>query len=204
MTFLTRLDALLSERRLTKSELARGSGIPYTTIDGWYKKGFREIRLSTLEKLAAYFGLPVDYFTVREEGLLPYSPGGELPVIGRVSAGFGGGASEEFLGYERVHALKNPQECVWFLVKGDSMAPYILDGDYALVRRQPDVESGDVAVVIYGEEYGTLKKIGKSPGALSLIPLNPAYETRVLTGEALASVMIYGRVIETKRVFEHE
>ena len=35
--------------------------MPYTTIDGFYKKGADNAKLSTLKKLCAYFGCTLDY-----------------------------------------------------------------------------------------------------------------------------------------------
>lgn len=59
--FLEILERLMKERNINKNVLANESGIPYTTIDGWWKKGFDNIRLSTLKKLAAYFNVSLDY-----------------------------------------------------------------------------------------------------------------------------------------------
>ncbi len=63
MSLTDKLDALMTERSLTKAELARESGIPYTTIDGFYKKGTDNAKLSTLKKLCAYFNCSLDYLT---------------------------------------------------------------------------------------------------------------------------------------------
>lgn len=79
------------------------------------------------------------------------------------------------------------------------MEPRISDGDLALVRRQPDVESGQLAVVIIGGEEGTLKKIIKKEGAVILQPFNPAYPTQVFMGQDLENLQIVGKVVETKR-----
>lgn len=59
--FLAILDALMTEKGINKSTLSKESGIPYTTIDGFYKKGCENIKLSTLQKLAEYFDVSVDY-----------------------------------------------------------------------------------------------------------------------------------------------
>lgn len=61
MTFTEKLDTLMNERHLNKSILSKESGIPYTTIDGFYKKGADNIKLSTLKRLASYFGCSLDY-----------------------------------------------------------------------------------------------------------------------------------------------
>ena len=61
MSFLTKLDKLMAERKINKNQLSKEAGIPYTTIDGFYKKGTDNIKLSTLKKLAAYFDCSLDY-----------------------------------------------------------------------------------------------------------------------------------------------
>ena len=66
MTFLEKLDRLLEQRHLNRSSLSAKAGIPYTTIDNWYKRGYEGLKLSTAGKLADFFGTTTDYF-LREE-----------------------------------------------------------------------------------------------------------------------------------------
>ena len=40
MNFLSKLDALMADKELSKRQLAIESGIPYTTIVNWYKRGY--------------------------------------------------------------------------------------------------------------------------------------------------------------------
>lgn len=61
MSFLIKLDNLMKDKNINKSQLSKESGIPYTTIDGFYKKGTENIKLSTLKKLASYFNCSLDY-----------------------------------------------------------------------------------------------------------------------------------------------
>lgn len=61
MGLTDKLDLLMKEKNINKAELARESGIPYTTIDGFYKKGSENAKLSTLKKICAYFGCSLDY-----------------------------------------------------------------------------------------------------------------------------------------------
>lgn len=65
--FLKNLDMLLKEKGIRKSVLSRESGIPYTTIDGFYKKGYENIKLSTLQKIADYFDVSVDFLIGKSE-----------------------------------------------------------------------------------------------------------------------------------------
>ncbi|MBE6001910.1 MAG: helix-turn-helix transcriptional regulator [Sarcina sp.] len=62
MSFLTRLEYLMKKNGISnKAELAKISGIPYTTIDGFYKKGTDNIKLSTLMKLTACLHCSLDF-----------------------------------------------------------------------------------------------------------------------------------------------
>ena len=61
MGLTDKLDLLMKERNINKADLARESGVPYTTIDGFYKKGSENAKLSTLKKLCAYFNCTLDY-----------------------------------------------------------------------------------------------------------------------------------------------
>ena len=61
MGLTDKLDLLMKERNISKADLARESGVPYTTIDGFYKKGSENAKLSTLKKLCSYFNCTLDY-----------------------------------------------------------------------------------------------------------------------------------------------
>jgi DNA-binding Xre family transcriptional regulator len=61
MSFTEKLDKLMKEKNINKAELSRASGIPYTTIDGFYKKGSDNVKLSTLKRLCSFFHCSLDY-----------------------------------------------------------------------------------------------------------------------------------------------
>lgn len=64
--FLKVLEKLMSDNGLNKSKLSKQSGIAYTTIDGFYKKGCDNIKLSTLRQLASFFNVSLDYLITGE------------------------------------------------------------------------------------------------------------------------------------------
>lgn len=69
MNFLNTLDKLKAMTGDNNSTLSKKTGIPYTTIDSFYKKGWENIKLSTLETLCRYFGITLDeivYGEIRE------------------------------------------------------------------------------------------------------------------------------------------
>ena len=51
----------MAEKGINKSILSKESGIPYTTIAGFYTKGTDNVKLSTLRKLSSYLGCSIDY-----------------------------------------------------------------------------------------------------------------------------------------------
>lgn len=74
MTLTDRLDVLMTEKGINKSKLAKESGVPYTTIDGFYKKGTDNVKLSTLKRLCAYFKCSLDHLVGDE-------PSGDIVTI---------------------------------------------------------------------------------------------------------------------------
>ena len=63
MSVTEKLDKFMRERGFNKADVARLSGVPYTTIDGLYKKGDENTKLSTLRKLASFIGCTIDELT---------------------------------------------------------------------------------------------------------------------------------------------
>ena len=61
MTFLDKLDALMRERNISRRKLAIEADIPYSTVVGFYEKGYDNIKLSTLKKLAKYLRVSIDF-----------------------------------------------------------------------------------------------------------------------------------------------
>ncbi len=62
MDFLEKLDMLLKQKDLNKKSFSRESKIPYTTIYGWYKRGYEGLNLSTLRKIASFFNTSLDFW----------------------------------------------------------------------------------------------------------------------------------------------
>ena len=117
-------------------------------------------------------------------------PGGvadllSLPVLGRVAAGTPVSAE----GTARAGLLADPENTLWLdrrlfsprpdyllRVQGDSMIDAaICDGDYVVVRQQPDAVNGDIVAALI-EDEATVKTFKRTPGQVWLLPHNPAYE----------------------------
>ena len=64
MDFLEKLNYLMKKKSLNKHKLSQISDVPYTTIDGFYKKGYENTKLSTIRKLAYALDVSLDYLIV--------------------------------------------------------------------------------------------------------------------------------------------
>ena len=124
-----------------------------------------------------------------------------IPVLGYVAAGIPIDAVEDIIGYEDILGIKYREgEYFGLQIKGHSMEPKISDGDTVIVRKQPDVRDGEIAVVLVNGDEGTVKKIKKGPHGVTLISSNPAYDPMFFTNEEIEQlpVQILGRVVELR------
>ena len=104
----------------------------------------------------------------------------KIPLIGNICAGEGLWAEENF---ERMIVVdENTISADYALkVKGDSMIDAnILDGDIVFLNKEFDFVNGDIyAVIVKGEDLGSLKKLHKQNNNLILEPCNKNYSPQV-------------------------
>ena len=137
--------------------------------------------------------LPAESFSLRHSV--------RIPILGAVHAGMPALAVENIEGYETVDAseVSACHEYFYLRVQGDSMInARIYPNDLVFVRKQDDVESGDIAVVIIDNETATLKRVLKKEGLLILQAENPAYAPMVFTPAELPRLHIIGKVLHVK------
>ncbi|MEF3309109.1 S24 family peptidase [Paenibacillus sp. GYB004] len=178
---LQKIDMLMRREGISsKLELSKKADIPYTTIDGMYKKGTENTKRSTLFKLANFFGCSLDFLI--DDGMevdLPRVQADSfsyVPVIGKISCGNGSLAIDDIEAYE-----PTPKEWlsggdhIYLRAKGDSMTgARIYEGDLLLIRKQPEVENGEIAAVLINDE-AVLKRVYRNGNQLLLQSENPNY-----------------------------
>ncbi|MCK9314465.1 MAG: hypothetical protein M0P20_10500, partial [Methanocorpusculum sp.] len=71
----------------------------------------------------------------------------------------------------------------------------IHDGEIVLVRRQPEVEIGQIGVFMCNEEEATIKRFAREMGKVYLIPDNKQFPVQEYTSECEC----IGKVIESIR-----
>lgn len=126
----------------------------------------------------------------------------KVPLVGTVAAGLPILAEENIEAYLPISADTVRTEGMFYLrVSGDSMInAAILEGDLVLVRPQPFVEQGEIAVVRIGDE-ATVKRFFRFDNRIELHPENPNYKPIVYSDER-EDVRIVGKVTAVFRVLE--
>ena len=146
------------------------------------------------------FDVPMDRTVpVIPGGAYPYKPTRRIPILGRISAGLPLYAEQNIEGYTYTE-LNGGAEYFALRVTGDSMnLARINEGDLLIVRVQPTVENGQIAVVMVGDEDATVKRFYREDHEISLYPqsTNPdhkiqKYDLRKTT------IKILGLVVEVK------
>ncbi|HLI43278.1 MAG TPA: transcriptional repressor LexA [Acidimicrobiales bacterium] len=125
-------------------------------------------------------------------------PAVHVPLVGDVAAGTGVIAEENL---EEVLPLPEDftgrGELFMLRVRGDSMIEAgILEGDYVVVRRQPDAESGDIVVAGIPGDEATVKTFKRRRNKVVLVPSNPKMSEIELRPE---EVTVYGKVVTVLR-----
>lgn len=122
-----------------------------------------------------------------------------IPIVSTVRAGWNGVPEPVYDGMMAVYDQKNPQEYVWMKVEGDSMEPYLMNGDFVLVHVQPTAENGEIVVAMLDGEEGTVKKYQRNASGVMLIPFNSKCPTVFVSNDRLDAFLIYGVVKKSMR-----
>ena len=118
-----------------------------------------------------------------------------VPIVGSVRAGEPILAIENIEGYISLDRSLASSENVFLLrVRGNSMIEaHIQDGDFALVKPQPNAENGEIVVALI-EDEATIKRIFKKRDFIRLEPANPSMEP-IVVKKGEKKVTIVGKVI---------
>ncbi len=202
--FSKNLNFYLSKSGKTQTDLINDLGINKSTISTWCK-GNKMPRMGKIQMLADYFGIEKSDLIEDKpykppmKGAIPVGSMANIPVLGRVSAGYGCLAEQEVLYYEPADIKYTTGEYFFLVVKGDSMAPQIIENDLVLIKAQNTLDSGDLGVVIIDNMDGVIKKVIYDNDTIHLISFNPYYPERLFKGSDISKIRIMGIVIESKR-----
>ena len=169
-----------------------------------YETGAATPNPETLKRIAEIFNVSTDYLLGNNQVLKKQTKNPavvKIPVLGEVAAGVPIFADENIIDYEEIPAEMAKNDDYFALkIHGDSMEPRIWNNDVVIVRKQSDVDSGDIAIVIVNGDLGTCKKVVKHSSGISLISFNSKYEPMFYTTDEIKTLplTIIGKVVELR------
>jgi repressor LexA len=227
---MNRLKELRNAKGISQEQLGKVLNVQKSAISK-YEKERVPLTAGTLEAIAKYFNVTTDYVLGVEtaRGLMNFdkpkklsdaatiiakdiqdhedkvSKGIRIPVLGTIAAGTPIDAYEEIIGWEEItESMAAKGEFFALRVHGRSMEPRLIEGDIVIVKKEHDVRSGRVAVVLVGREEATLKKVNKAPDGITLIGYNAlVYEPHFYSNTEIEElpIQILGEVVELRRKF---
>lgn len=203
-SFGAKLKSCRKDMSLSQKELGQKIGVAESTIS-LYESNKRFPDAETLQKISSLFNVSLDYLLGNAPCKKPASPTGRgvrIPVLGRVVAGIPIEAVQEILDYEEITPeLAASGEFFALKIRGHSMEPRMMEGDVVIVRRQDDVESGDIAIVLVNGNEATVKRVKKQEDGITLIATNTSvYEPHYYSNKEIEElpVRILGKVVELR------
>lgn len=205
MTRGQRIKYLRNREGLTLEAVGKHLGIQKSGVKKYENDTIKTIPTEHVEIMAELFNVSPSYimgWTNDQKGNFDYHSAGlrdikvkRLPMLGNVACGEPIFADEHVEAYISVDADTEADFCL--IAKGDSMInARIFDGDTLFVKRQDDVDEGEIAVILI-EDEATVKRLYRDMenGITTLMPENPMYKPMRYTGPEQANIRILGKVI---------
>lgn len=175
--------------------------MPYSTLLS-ILKNVGGASMDNINKICHGLNILSDDLNYLAESASSLTKGVRIPILGKVVAGIPVEAITDIEDWEEIpQSMAKTGEYFALKIAGKSMEPRMMDGDVVIVRRQPDVDSGDIAVVLVNGNDATVKQISKSDAGLTLIGWNPSvYTPRTYNKKECKElpVTILGKVVEIR------
>lgn len=203
------LKARRKELGLNQNDIATYVGVSEATVSRWESGDIANIRQSRIAALAEILRIDPAVIIGMTEGtiaaalkekdhslpanILPLPKVRPLPLVGSIACGTPILAAENIEEYLQIPENIPADFCL--KCKGDSMInARIFDGDIVLIHEQPDVDNGEIAAVLIGED-ATLKRVYKYQNRIELRAENPLYPPLNYEGNDLSRIRILGKAV---------
>jgi len=205
------MDSIIKTRRkelgITLEDIGNYVGVSKATVQRWETGSISNMRRDRIKKLSEILQIAPEILLEAENKVpelsQPRTALAKIPVLGTVAAGVPITAQEDIIGWEEVPAQWVKNDTVFALkLKGDSMEPRMTEGDVVIVKKQSDVTSGEIAIVMVDGE-ATCKKVVKHSDGMVLISNNLKYAPMFFTIKDIddKNITILGKVVELRARF---
>lgn len=197
-----------NELGLTLLDIANACGVSEATVSRWESGDIVNMKRSRIAQLAKVLNVS-PFLLIHDDYdvLINYNSTTkpQIPILGIVPCGEPIEAIEDIIEWIDV-VPSQAKNHFGLIAKGDSMAPFILDGDILVVKHSPDVDSGKIAIVKVNGDEATCKRLVINDAGLTLVPNNPMYQTLTFSPAEIADkpVAVIGEVVEIRRRFKQK
>ena len=200
MSIADNIKRLRTAENLSQAELGKIAGVTDKAVSTW-EAGLKTPRMGAIEKMAAHFGVPksaiLDDVPTYSAPTIPagFEPLPEMttiPLVGSIACGTPITAEQNIEARIGIPAAWRADFAL--TCHGDSMAPKICDGDIVCIRKQQEVENGEIAAVRIGEE-ATLKRFYRQGDTILLQAENPSFAPLVYAKHQLDEIEIEGKAV---------
>lgn len=200
---------------MTLDDIATEIGVARSTIQRYEKGTIQNAKMPVLEAIARVLRVNPSWLCGKSDDMavqiqtlpfnvIPIPQTYKVPLVGTIACG------QPILVVEETDETVDVPEWVRadfaLRCKGDSMInARIFDGDIVYIRRQAEVETGQIAAIRIDDE-ATLKKVYYAPDAsrITLRACNPLYPDMVYEGERLNEIEILGLAVGFYSEIRHE
>ena len=196
MMFSKNLKYLREKHGMEQIELANLLGRKSSSSISEWESGKYSPKIGVLSQIASIFHVELDDLmnkdlSFKPTNLIPIKQTKLIPVVGTIACGSPIFAEQNVIDTVAFPVELLPSGEVFFLqANGDSMEPDIKNGSYVMIRKQEDVENGEIAAVLLnGDEDSTLKRVRKMGSTILLEAINDAYEPYLVSEDNPARII---------------
>lgn len=201
MIFPENLTNLMRDKDISNVKLGKILGVSDTAVMKW-KRGDAVPAIDKALKIAEFFEVSLDELLGKPIDTERFVT---LPLVGVISAGPFDILNEDQWEDNRsvparLLAGRPKNNCVTMEVMGDSMSPYLLEGDILVVHRQTYAVNGNVIIAYDPKVNGyTVKRYQQTGDSVTLVPYNPEYEVIKYNNPKEQELNLYGVCVGLER-----
>ena len=173
-----------------------------SSISEW-EKGKYTPKVGVLAEIASIFNVDMDDMmnydlSLKPTNVIEIKETKSIPLVGSIACGDPILAESNISEYISFPAELLPKGGKFFFLSasGDSMEPNINDGSLVLIRKQSNVEDGEIAAIIFDEATeATLKRVNRQGKMMMLIADNTSYPPIIV--DESTPIRIVGKAVKT-------
>lgn len=197
-------------RGYSQEELARMVGYTDRSTIAKIEAGGVDLSQSKIAAFAMALGVtPAQLMGITDEpkpsplpsNVVPLRPMKKIPLVGQIACGIPILAEQNIEDYIDLPGHIHADYAL--TCRGDSMINAgIRDGDVVYIRQQPEVDNGQIAAVMVGDDEATLKRFYFDADIITLVAENPRVSPMVFSGSEISRVRVLGLAVGYTHVIE--